>query len=412
MAVHLNLPGQLHAVAGVRIGAADAGIRNTEGEDLVVFELPAAASIASVFTQNMAQAAPVKVARHHLLTAGAQNPGATRALVVNSGNANAGLGSQGVDDCMAVCNMVATELGIAATSVIPFSTGVIGERLPLEKFTASISDCLSGLHTNNWLSAARAIMTTDTIEKAVSRQIQLDNGARVTLTGVAKGSGMIDPTMATMVAFIATDAQVGQCYFQTVLNHAVEQSFNCISIDGDMSTNDACLLIASAQSGVSIGHSSSQSTQQKFSNAILDIAVQLAQAMVRDGEGATKFITIRVSGGSSDHQCGRVAKTGSNSPLVKTAMHGSGPNWGRIYAAVGRSGLELLDKLCIFINDVEVMTGGSVSPRYVEKDAAAAMDKAELTIRIELGTGQQGQAVVWTTDLGYEYVRINADYRS
>ena len=412
MAVNLHSPGPLHPVGGIRIGAVDAGIRKSAGEDLVVFELPVGASIAGVFTQNRARAAPVEVAIDHLETHGARNPGARRALVVNSGNANAGLGRQGIEDCLTVCHLVATELGITVSDVIPFSTGVIGERMPLDRFSAHVGDCIAQLAEDHWPVAAKAIMTTDTIEKAVSEQLELDNGEQVTITGIAKGSGMIEPNMATMLAFIATDAKVSQDYLQTVLKNTVEQSFNCITVDGDTSTNDACLLVATGSSGIEIDANTPASQKQLFEQAIESVAVKLAQAIVRDGEGATKFISIHVTGGKTNSECTHVAKTVANSMLVKTAMHASDPNWGRIYAAVGRAGVESLDRLSIQINDVEVMSQGAISPNYKESEAALAMKEAEFSITIDLGFGGECSAVTWTTDLSYEYVRINAEYRS
>ncbi len=412
MAVNLDPPAAVHAIAGIRIGAVDAGIRKSAGEDLVVFELPASASIASVFTRNKARAAPVEVAIDHLEKSGARNPGVKRALVVNSGNANAGLGHAGVEDCLAVCDLVATELDINRCDVIPFSTGVIGERLPIDRFVAQTDKCISRLDNDNWLAAARAIMTTDTVAKAVSRQVEFDDGETVTITGIAKGSGMIEPNMATMLAFIATDGNVAQGYLQSVLKAVVDQSFNCITVDGDTSTNDACLLMATAQSGIEISASSVQSKQSLFFDAVRDVAVELAQAIVRDGEGATKFVTIRVSGGQTEDDCARVAKTVANSMLIKTAMHASDPNWGRIYAAIGRAGVPNIDRLTVRINDVNVVSAGSISPDYDEAAAAAAMSAAEFTIEIDLGEGGDISATVWTTDLSYDYVRINAEYRS
>lgn len=412
MAVNLSPPVSLHAVDGLQIGAVNAGIRKSAGEDLAVFLLPPAASIASVFTTNKARAAPVEVAIDHLETSGARDSGNKRALVVNSGNANAGLGRPGIDDCLTVCDMVATQLGIDRCDVIPFSTGVIGERLPIDRFSANIGRCIGQLDADNWLAAARAIMTTDTVAKGVSRRIQFDNGEQVTLTGIAKGSGMIEPNMATMLAFIATDGNIAQDYLQSVLKSVVEESFNCISVDGDTSTNDACLLVATAQSGIEIGPTSSQSRQLLFANAVRDMAIQLAQAIVRDGEGATKFVTIRVVGGGTADDCTQVAKTVANSMLVKTALHASDPNWGRIYAAIGRAGIPTIDDVSIRINDVNVMTAGSISPDYAEAAATAAMNATEFSIEIDLGEQSDAAATVWTTDLSYDYVRINAEYRS
>ncbi len=415
MAVNLNPPSAYPVVRGFRMGAVDAGIRKSRGEDLAVIAIPAAAGIAGVFTHNRARAAPVEVAVHHLDRAGARHPGTSRALVINSGNANAGLGSQGVDDCLAVCDMVAGQMGIARESVIPFSTGVIGERLPLEKFKAHVGDCVKALGEGNWPGAARAIMTTDTVPKVVSKVMQLDADRQVCVSGMAKGSGMISPNMATMLAFIATDARAPPEYLQSVLDKAVSESFNCISIDGDTSTNDACLLVATAESGIDMNGQTAGELQASFAEAVRDVAVELAQAIVRDGEGATKFVTIRVTRGATNADCLKIAKTVANSPLVKTAFYAADPNWGRIYAAIGRAEVPRLDlsHVSIRINDVEVMSQGALNPDYCEAHAAAAMAEAEFSIVIDLGgDDESGSATVWTSDLSYEYVRINAEYRS
>ena len=415
MAVNLTSPSSIPPVPGIRIGAADAGIRKSSGEDLVVFAVPETATIAGVFTQNKARAAPVEVAIEHLNSAGARHSGANRALVINSGNANAGLGSQGIEDCLAICDMVAAELKITRDAVLPFSTGVIGERLPLERFSTHLGECIATLCQDNWVAASRSILTTDTVSKAASRTIELNGGERVVISGIAKGSGMIEPNMATMLAFLATDAKVDPAYLQTVLESAVDESFNCITVDGDTSTNDACMLIATAESGIEISEHSDSRVKELFTDSVREVATQLAQAIVRDGEGASKFITIRVTGGRSQSDCRMIAKTVANSPLVKTALHASDPNWGRIYAAIGRAPVEdlHLDRVNININDVVVMSAGKLNPDYREADAAAAMIDAELSIGIDLGIDQSGEsATVWTTDFSYEYIRINAEYRT
>ncbi len=414
MAVGLESPGPIKAISGVRIGAVDAGLRKSSGEDLVVFEISESSSIAGVFTSNRARAAPVEVAMEHLQSAGARHLGGRRALVVNSGNANAGLGEAGLEDCLTVCRTVAAALDIPTAAVLPFSTGVIGERLALSKFTTHIGDCINALDEDNWLAAARAIMTTDTIPKAVSRTLRLDGDRQVCITGIAKGSGMIEPNMATMLAFVATDAALKPDELQALLSTAVDDSFNAITVDGDTSTNDSCILVATGESGIEIDALDSARVREEFARMLGEVTQELAQAIVRDGEGATKFVSIHVTGGASQADCARVAKTVANSPLVKTAMHASDPNWGRIYAAVGRAevdGLEL-GRLRICINDVEVMTGGARNPDYVEADAVAAMRSEEFSISIDLGMQTDCSATVWTTDLSYEYVRINAEYRS
>ncbi len=414
MAVNLKPPSSIRAVAGIRMGAVNAGIRKSRGEDLVVFAVPEAASIAAVFTQNKARAAPVEVAIKHLDDGGARHSGSTRALVVNSGNANAGLGREGIDDCLSVCDAVARQMGIHREAVIPFSTGVIGERLPVDKISSHIGRCVETFGKDNWLAAARAIITTDTVPKAVSRTIDVDSD-QITVTGIAKGSGMIEPNMATMLAFIATDARAAPDYLQTVLDEAASESFNCITVDGDTSTNDACLLVATAASGVEIGESAAPAIQKQFAEAVREVAVHLAQAIVRDGEGATKFVTINVTGGASQADCAKIAKTVANSPLVKTAIHASDPNWGRIFGAIGRAevdGLQL-DNLNISINGIKVMSSGSLDSGYCEKQAADAMRGEEILIRIDLGKDNtEVSATIWTTDLSYEYVRINAEYRT
>ncbi|MDE0309910.1 MAG: bifunctional glutamate N-acetyltransferase/amino-acid acetyltransferase ArgJ [Acidiferrobacterales bacterium] len=416
MSVGLQPPGNLRPVAGIRIGAVDAGIRKSPGEDLAIFEISGESTIAGVFTNNEARAAPVDVAIDHLLFMAADQCGKIRAMVVNSGNANAGLGKTGVDDCLQVCRNVADELEIPVESVIPFSTGVIGERLPLEKFEQSVGRCVQTLNEDNWLAAAQAIMTTDTVAKGVTRVVDLGDAGQIVITGIAKGSGMINPDMATMLAFIATDAQAPLDFLETELQTAVDKSFNRITVDGDTSTNDSCMLIATGASGVRISPDVSDQAIEQFRKALGDVAVELAQAIVRDGEGATKFVTVEVVGTASPEDAVAIAKTVANSPLVKTAMHAADPNWGRIYAAIGRAPTEYLDlsDVQICIGDVEVFVNGEASPQYSEDKALEVMNNEEFTIFIDLGVSRDksNSATVWTCDFSAEYVRINAEYRT
>ncbi len=411
MAVGLEHPKDIAAVAGIQVGAADAGLRRSAGEDLAIFRVSENTAIAGTLTLNQARAAPVEVAADALFAKGACHPGTPRALIVNSGNANAGLGQRGIDDCREVCAVAARELAIAPHSVIPFSTGVIGEPMPLDKFVPGIARCVQSIVHNDWLAAARAIMTTDTVPKAVTRVIESRSGKRLTLTGIAKGSGMISPNMATMLAFVATDAKVEAAYLQRLLSGAVEASFNLITVDGDTSTNDACILMASGESDVFIEPGSAD--DDKFSEALHGLLIDLAQSIVRDGEGATKFITITVRSGASLADCRKAAMSVANSPLVKTAMHAADPNWGRIFMAVGKSAAALnMQKLRIEINGALVMADGALASSYREADVAASLLAEEQSIDIDLGFDSVHCASVWTTDLSYEYVRINAEYRS
>lgn len=414
MAVGLDYPQDLHPIAGVQIGVVDAGIRKTKGPDIALIEISAGSTIAATFTKNRARAAPVEIALQRMSENRNRNSGQVRALVINSGNANAGLGQRGIRDSELVCELVGDSLKIESELVLPFSTGVIGEPLPVHRFEKHLSACCQTKSADNWLHAARAIMTTDTVPKAVSKKVEFKDQGQITITGIAKGSGMIQPDMATMLAFIATDAAVESEYLQQTLQSTVNDSFNCISVDGDTSTNDSCVLIATGASGIQIGHDTSSEVNHRFNKALEGILQQLAQAIVRDGEGITKFVTIRVDGGSSQSDCAKVAMTVANSPLVKTALHASDPNWGRIYAAIGRSPVEVLDmsRLRIQVDDVEIVKNGERSPNYSEPEAMNVMQKSEFMIRIDLGINSTTSATVWTTDLSYEYVRINAEYRS
>ena len=411
MAVGLLYPNGIRAIAGIRIGTTNANIKNAQDSDVAVFEIAEGASIAGVFTRNIAQAAPVSVAKKHLLV---MEKGTRSALVVNSGNANAAMGQLGINDCLDVCSAVAESLGIQDQSVLPFSTGVIGERMPVDKLVDCIPRCVTALQENGWLDAARAIMTTDTVPKAVTMQTQLEGGSEIMVTGIAKGSGMIYPNMATMLAFIATDVDVEREYLHQCLIQAVDSSFNRITVDGDTSTNDSCVLIATGTSGVEINASSPSAIQDAFSGLLNDVVCHLAKAIVRDGEGATKFVEIKVSGAENDIDCLQVAMTVAHSPLVKTAFAASDPNWGRIYAAVGRCGIDnlKLSALRIAIDDIEVMAQGSLSSKYSEREALEAMQKEEFLVDIDLGLGGLCSQTVWTSDLSSEYVRINAEYRT
>ena len=406
MPVGLRAPETLLPVAGVRWGTACAAIRQTERDDVALLECSPQTQVASVFTRNQFVAAPVQLARDHLKV---QSP---RALVVNSGCANAGTGENGYHDAKQICQAVAKQLNVVTEQVLPFSTGVIGERLPVDRMVAGVRQCSERLRADGWLRAARAIMTTDTVPKGVSAQTIL-GGQTVTITGIAKGSGMIYPDMATMLAYIATDASVTHTVLQACLEQAVGQSFNRITIDGDTSTNDACVILAtgavSQPSITTVDHPD----YPEFAQALTSVAKTLAQAIVRDAEGATKFVEIVVSGGAREADCLRVAHTIAHSPLVKTAFYASDPNWGRLLAAVGRSGVPNLDvrKVSIRINNQAIVTGGAVAPTYTEALGQSAMANEELLVSIDLGAGDE-QAAIWTCDLSNEYVRINAEYRT
>ncbi len=404
MAVGFEGLQQLSPVRGFRIGVASAGIKKPGRRDVVVMELAPGATCAGVFTRNAFCAAPVTVAKQHLA---AVTP---RYFLVNTGNANAGTGKQGLVDAQQSCAELAQRTGCDAAEVLSFSTGVIGEPLPLAKITQALPQALAGLGENNWEDAAHGIMTTDTVPKGCSRRIAIGN-SEVTITGIAKGSGMIRPDMATMLAYIATDAQVGQQALQQALDSAVRQSFNRITVDGDTSTNDACMLVATGASGASLAVGSEDF--QLFCHALTEICETLAQAIVRDGEGATKLITIDVINGKNVGECEQVAFTIAHSPLVKTAFFASDPNWGRILAAVGRAGVPALDldAITIHLGDVCIVREGGRAADYTEERGAAVMADAEIAIRVDLARGNE-TARVWTCDFSYDYVRINAEYRS
>ncbi len=404
MAVGPGTLAPLHPVAGVRLGTTRAGLRrHGDRHDLLLVELAEGTTGAAVFTRNAFCAAPVSVARAHLAS------GMPRWLLVNAGNANAGTGDEGVAAAISCCRAVAELAGDDPGTVLPFSTGVIGEPLPVAKLTAALPAALGALDPAGWEAAGEAIMTTDTRPKGVSRKVTL-GGRIVTVTGIAKGAGMIRPDMATMLAFVATDAAVDGTSLQTTLHAAVEASFNRISVDGDTSTNDACVLLATGASDIAI---ETDADRAAFSEAVGDICIELAQAIVRDGEGATKFISVRVDGGKDSAECLRVAETVAHSPLVKTAFYASDPNWGRILAAVGRAGLGELDlaRIVIELDEVRIVEHGGRAPGYREEDGQRVMGREEITVRIDLGRGPASETL-WTCDLSHDYVTINAEYRT
>jgi glutamate N-acetyltransferase/amino-acid N-acetyltransferase len=401
---------QLLPVEGVKLGIAAAGIRKPGRKDLLIIAFDEDAKVAGVFTQNDFCAAPVVVAKDHLLSR--ERGESIRALVINTGNANAGTGEDGVSRARATCAAVAQLMGCGSRRVLPFSTGVIMEPLPLDKIVAGLPAAVAGLESDNWLAAAEAIMTTDIVPKAASRQLLL-GGKTVTITGIAKGSGMIHPNMATMLGYIATDAALDQPLLDDILRHAAENSFNCITVDGDTSTNDAFIVAATGRAGNPRIIDRANTGFTMLRDAITGIAVQLAQAIVRDGEGATKFITVRIEGGKTVEECKKVAYAIAHSPLVKTAFFASDPNLGRILAAIGYAGLENLDAsgLKLYLDDVLVAENGGRANSYREQDGQHVMKQAEITVRVVLNRGFES-ATVWTCDLSYDYVKINADYRS
>lgn len=407
MAVGLsgNLP-VLRPVQGIRLGATAAGVRKQGRRDLVLIEAAPGTACAAVFTRNAFCAAPVIVARRHL--AGH----APRYLLINAGNANAGTGAAGLRAAEACCELIAALGGCGSGEVLPFSTGVIGEPLPVDRIQAASGQLFNMLQTDGWAEAAQGIMTTDTVAKAVSMRLKLGD-ATVTLNGIAKGAGMIHPDMATMLAFLATDARVEPALLQRCLVRAVDDSFNCITIDGDTSTNDACVLLATG--GVAMAPIASEDDPRypALAEAVREACAALAQAVVRDGEGATRFITVDVGGGRDRAECRAVAYAVALSPLVKTAFFAGDPNWGRILAAVGRAGLADLDVggVTILLDDVCIVRGGERAADYTEERGQAVMRQPEIAIRIALGRGE-AQARVWTTDLSYDYVKINAEYRT
>ncbi|MDA8444725.1 bifunctional glutamate N-acetyltransferase/amino-acid acetyltransferase ArgJ [Paracidovorax valerianellae] len=400
-------PADLHPVPGVRLGVAMAGIRKANRRDLTVLLIDEGATVAGVFTQNRFCAAPVQVCREHL--AGGQ---AIRAVVINTGNANAGTGAEGLARARSTCEAAAGLLGLSPSQVLPFSTGVIMEPLPVDRIEAGLPAAIADAQPDHWAQAAEGIMTTDTLPKAFSRQVQID-GATVTVTGISKGAGMIRPNMATMLGFIATDARIEPALLQPLLRELADRSFNRVTIDGDTSTNDSFVAIATQQADHAPIVSMDSPEGQSLKAAMLEVAQKLAQAIVRDGEGATKFITVRVEGGKTAEECRLVAYAIAHSPLVKTAFFASDPNLGRILAAVGYAGIGDLDQTLIelHLDDVHVVTQGGRNPSYREEDGQRVMKQSEIIVRVGLGRGDAADTV-WTCDFSHEYVTINADYRS
>ena len=400
-------PSDLFPVPGVKLGIAMAGVRKANRRDLTIITVPEGAQVAGVFTTNRFCAAPVQLCRKHI----ASGVG-TRALVINTGNANAGTGEDGLVRAFSTCVSVARLLDVAPEQVLPFSTGVIMEPLPTDRIAAGLPAAVADLKEDNWALAAEAIMTTDTVPKAASKQITI-GGRTVTITGISKGAGMIRPNMATMLGFLATDAAIAPGLVQSLVSEAADRSFNRITIDGDTSTNDAFMVVATGQAGHSPITSFDSGDGAALKAAVIDAAERLAQAIVRDGEGATKFIAVQIDGGRTEDECRQVAYAIAHSPLVKTAFFASDPNLGRILAAVGYAGVSDLDptKIDLCLDDVSVAINGGRNPAYREEDGARVMKQSEITVRVNLKRGQ-ATATVWTCDLSYEYVKINADYRS
>ncbi len=400
-------PAQLAPVAGVSLGIAEAGIRKANRKDLVVVCLAEGSAVAGVFTQNRFCAAPVQICQEHL-AAGA----GIRAILVNTGNANAGTGADGLARARRSCAALATQLGVKPEQVLPFSTGVIMETLPVERIEAGLPAALADRSPSNWDRAAQGIMTTDTLPKAASRTLTI-GGREVHVTGISKGAGMIKPNMATMLGFVATDAVIDPALLQPLVKAAADASFNRITIDGDTSTNDSFVLIATGQAGHARISSLNSDEGQALQAAVLDVSRQLAQAIVRDGEGATKFISVQIDGGRDEAECKQVAYAIAHSPLVKTAFFASDPNLGRILAAVGYAGIGDLDQglIDLFLDDVHVAREGGRHPAYREEDGQRVMKQSEITVRVDLHRGA-ASSTVWTCDLSHDYVSINADYRS
>lgn len=394
----------LPAITGFRLGIASAGIKKPGRRDIVVMELSQDCEVAAVFTRNAFCAAPVTLAKDHL------SKDKIRYLLVNTGNANAGTGEAGMEAARRCCETLANLVECRAGQIMPFSTGVIGEPLPVDKIQAALPAAIADLREDGWADAANAILTTDTVPKGATRTVHIQDKP-ITVTGIAKGSGMIRPDMATMLAYVATDAVIERTALQAMLQSAVSTSFNRITVDGDTSTNDACVFVATGSSNVEVKEASSDYSQ--LQQAVTEVCEELAQLIIRDGEGATKLITIEVSGGASEQECEQVAYTIAHSPLVKTAFFASDPNWGRILAAVGRSGLldMDLDAITIFLGDVCIVRNGGRDGNYREELGAAVMKNEEINIRVVLGRGN-AQARIWTCDFSYDYVKINAEYRT
>jgi len=405
MAVGNGDYGTLHAVPGVRLAAVSAGIKKPGRLDVVVFELCEGSVTAGVFTTNAFCAAPVVLSKRHLAA------GMPRYFLINTGNANAGTGADGLAAAERCCEALAKESGVATNAVLPFSTGVIGEPLPADKIVAVLPQALQELADDKWDLAARGIMTTDTRPKAASKQVVLD-GVTLTITGISKGAGMIKPNMATMLGYIATDIGLTAEEAQRLVRAAADKSFNRVTVDGDTSTNDCCMLVATGKSGVSLSSLSAEARAQ-FESALQEVFIALATAIIRDGEGATKFVTVDIEGGADSEECLKVGYAVAESPLVKTALFASDPNWGRILAAVGRAGLQNLDleAIEIWLDDVKIVERGARAASYTEEQGQRVLNQEEFTIRVVLGRGSVNERL-WTCDFSHDYVSINADYRS
>ena len=406
MAVGLSQLPTLYPVRGIRLAVGSAGIKYKDRPDLVVIEIAPGSQAAAVFTRNRFCAAPVTVARKHL----AQT--SPRALLINAGNANAGTGDLGLAHALTCCDALAEQLGCKGEEVLPFSTGVIGECLPVKPFVDALPACISRLSASGWADAAHGIMTTDTVAKGVSREFELE-GKPATITGIVKGAGMICPDMATMLAFITTDAAVTRNVLQECINQSVMHSFNRITVDGDTSTNDSFVLLATGQGQAPLIDSVDSVEFVQLAQVVAQVTTELAQAIVRDAEGATKFITINVTGGVSEAECLEVAYTIAHSPLVKTAFFASDPNWGRILSAIGRAKIPELyvRSVSIYLDEVKIVSQGAVDVEYSEPRGQAVMDRSEINLKVDLGMGPAA-ACIWTSDLSHDYVQINANYRS
>jgi len=405
MAVGLGPLPVLHPVPGFELGIASAGIKRPGRKDVVVMRCAEGSRVSGITTTNAFCAAPVLVTRERM-------QGEVRYLLTNTGNANAGTGADGLANARRTCAALAALTGVEEQAVLPFSTGVIGEPLPVEKIEGALQAALADLDENHWAEAATGIMTTDTLPKGASRQFQHD-GVTVTVTGISKGAGMIRPNMATMLGYIATDAKVARSVLQDLVRDAANKSFNRITIDGDTSTNDCCMLIATGQANLPEITEAAGELFAKLKQAVFEVFMEVAQAIVRDGEGATKFVTVQVNGGGNHQECLDVGYAVAHSPLIKTALFASDPNWGRILAAVGYAGVPNLDVslIDVFLGEVCIASRGGRSPSYTEEQGAAVMAREEITIRIELGRGSCSETI-WTTDLSHEYVKINAEYRT
>ncbi len=409
MAVNLvaESPENLYAIDGLELGFAQAGVRKANRRDLLLISLAPGSAVAGVFTENSFAAAPVQVCRRHLAAGGP-----IRALLVNAGNANCGTGAQGLAAAQTCCEAVARLLGCEPTAVLPFSTGVILEPLPVDRVVAGIPDCVATLGAARWAEAASAIMTTDTVPKARSRRLAL-GGVPVAITGIAKGVGMLQPRMATMLAYLATDAHVAAALMPRLVREVADASFNRVSVDGDTSTNDSFILMATGRARHPVIDSAASAQYLELRAALIAVAAELAQAIARDGEGATKFITVVVEGAASEDEAHRVAKAIAHSPLVKTAFFASDPNLGRLLMAIGNAGIAGLatERIQLYLDDVEVIARGERAASYMEADGARVMKQAEIGIRVNLGRGT-AQCTVWTCDFSYDYVKINAEYRT